>query len=76
MLLLFSSLIMNHNFLIGVPSAYQQKRIKELNSTLHREQLEVMQTKDRMIMVTNPQVLRKPINANSGLKVNQSINFS
>lgn len=34
----------------GVPSAYQQKRIKELNSTLHREQLEVMQTKDRMIM--------------------------
>jgi len=34
----------------GVPSAYQQKRIKELNSTLHREQLEGMQTKDRMIM--------------------------
>jgi len=34
----------------GVPSAYQQKRIKELNSTLQREQLDGMQTKDRMIM--------------------------
>ncbi|KAM7435378.1 hypothetical protein ABFA07_014699 [Porites harrisoni] len=34
----------------GVPSGYQQKRIKELNSTLHREQLEVLQIKDRMIM--------------------------
>ncbi|XP_078353733.1 centrosomal protein of 290 kDa-like [Oculina patagonica] len=33
----------------GVPSAYQQKRIKELNSTLQREQLETLQTKDRMI---------------------------
>ena len=37
--------------ILGVPSAYQQKRIKELNSTLHREQLEVLQIKDRMIMV-------------------------
>jgi len=34
----------------GVPSAYQQKRIKELNSTLQREQLDGMQLKDRMIM--------------------------
>ena len=36
---------------LGVPSAYQQKRIKELNSTLQREQLEGLQVKDRMIMV-------------------------
>lgn len=38
-------------FLIGVPSAYQQKRIRDLNSTLQKEQLEVLQFKDRMIMV-------------------------
>lgn len=34
----------------GVPSAYQQKRIKELNSTLQREQVEGLQVKERMIM--------------------------
>lgn len=34
----------------GVPSAYQQKRIRDLNSTLQKEQLEVLQFKDRMIM--------------------------
>ena len=38
-------------FLTGVPSAYQQKRIRDLNSTLQKEQLEVLQFKDRMIMV-------------------------
>ncbi|PFX18289.1 Centrosomal protein of 290 kDa [Stylophora pistillata] len=34
----------------GVPSAYQQKRIRQLNSTLQKEQLEVLQFRDRMIM--------------------------
>ena len=44
-------MIVKHALVLGVPSAYQQKRIKELNSTLQREQLEVLQFKDRMIMV-------------------------
>lgn len=41
-----------HTLVSGVPSAYQQKRIKELNSTLQREQLESLEVKDRMIMVS------------------------
>jgi len=42
----------------GVPSAYQQKRIKELNSTLQREQLESLEVKDRMIMAEEAAALK------------------
>lgn len=52
-------LIVRPALVLGVPSAYQQKRIKELNSTLQREQLEGMQLKDRMIMVSVKTILSK-----------------
>ena len=34
-----------------VPSAFQQRKIRDMNSTLQREQLEAMQCKEKMVMV-------------------------
>ena len=41
------------HFVLGLPSAYQQKKIEELNVTLRREQFGSLADRDRMLKVNN-----------------------